>query len=156
MSPRAPSTQALCGGQLRNLRELSLRSVGSIGDGGALAALPALHVLDMAWCHSVQGPAVATFARRLRSLSLHGCEMVGDDVCAALALPGSRIEHLALAFTRVGDGGLLALACGSPGLRRLVLAAGAYNLWTTGLWTEAGLREFQRLRPEVVLELASC
>ncbi|PNH04025.1 hypothetical protein TSOC_009862 [Tetrabaena socialis] len=150
----AAGLSALCAGRLHNLQELSLRSVGDIGDGGALVALPALQRLDLGWCHSVQGGAVAAYGPRLRALSLHGCDLVGDAVCAALP----NVEELNVAFTHVGDEGLLALARCSPRLQRLTVASAveAGNLWCTGRWTEAGLAEFRRLRPDVRLVFASC
>ncbi|KAG2498913.1 hypothetical protein HYH03_003103 [Edaphochlamys debaryana] len=220
---------ALCHGRLDHLTHLSLRSAGDVGDGSVLSRLPALTSLDLTWCRSVQGRALAPFAARLKSLWVHGCELVDDTLCLGLAAgcpDGSpaRTELLDVAFTRVGDAGLMAMALprfrvvpprgeheglalqpphaqadgaavagpagvgdassgggrdagaeaagardvnGStlqgtngparlrgpavPRLRQLKLAGGTFNLWLTGTWTEAGLGEFQRLRPEVAI-----
>ncbi|KAG2498916.1 hypothetical protein HYH03_003106 [Edaphochlamys debaryana] len=182
---------------------LSLRSAGDVGDGSVLSRLPALTSLDLTWCRSL-----APFAARLKSLWVHGCLAAGcPDGSPA------RTELLDVAFTRVGDAGLMAMALprfrvvpprgehevrteggayaepaagggGSgrgghgaaaewrdadgaarpgpngparlrgpavPQLRHLKLAGGTFYLWLTGTWTEAGLGEFQRLRPEVAI-----
>ncbi|KAG2439300.1 hypothetical protein HXX76_004659 [Chlamydomonas incerta] len=147
--------QTLCSGALTQLRELSLRSAGDIGDGAALSApgaLPSLTSLDLSWCHSVRGDAIAACAGRLQRLTLHGCELVDSTVCRDLRA----LVELDVAFTRVCDVGLMALAAYSSNLRRLVLASRSDNLWTTGNWSEGGLGEFRRLRPEVEVVFASC
>ncbi|KAG2453515.1 hypothetical protein HYH02_001735 [Chlamydomonas schloesseri] len=145
----------LCSGVLTEMEELSLRSAGDIGDGAPLSApgaMPSLRRLDLSWCHSVRGDSIALCAARLRQLTLHGCELVDSAVCHGLAA----LEELDVAFTRVCDVGLMALAAGSPNLRRLVLASRSDNLWTTGNWSEAGLGEFRRLRPDVEVVFATC
>lgn len=63
-----------------------------------------------------------------------------------------------LAFTRVGDVGLLALARGSPRLRLLHLAlrdAGG-NLWSAGGWSSGGLAALARLAPQLTIQHTAC
>eukprot|EP00198_Chlamydomonas_reinhardtii_P007561 XP_001696898.1 predicted protein [Chlamydomonas reinhardtii] len=151
----AQGVQTLCSGALTELQELTLRSAGDIGDGAALSAagaLPRLTHLDLSWCHCVRGDAIAACARRLKRLTLHGCELVDSAMCQGL----EALEELDVAFTRVCDVGLMALAAHSPNLRRLVLACRSDNLWTTGNWSDTGLGEFRRLRPDVEVVFASC
>ncbi|KAG2498918.1 hypothetical protein HYH03_003108 [Edaphochlamys debaryana] len=78
---------ALCHGRLDHLSHLSLRSAGDVGDGSVLSRLPALTSLDLTWCRSVQGRALAPFAARLKSLWVHGCDLVDDALCLGLAAP---------------------------------------------------------------------
>ncbi|GLC37837.1 hypothetical protein PLESTB_001481700 [Pleodorina starrii] len=152
----AAGIAALGGGGLRNLQVLSLHSVRHIDDLAALAGLPSLRDLDLSWCLHVRTHALPPL-HRLHRLLLRGCELVDDSLCAGFDSDGSgplpELVDLDLAYTRLGDGGLLALAASCPRLRRLAVAQSEANLWSTGMWTEAGLREFARRRPEVRLEL---
>ncbi|EFJ45368.1 hypothetical protein VOLCADRAFT_118325 [Volvox carteri f. nagariensis] len=137
-------------GRLRNLRVLSLHSVHGIDDLSALAALPALQDLDLSWCHRVRSQSLPNM-HRLRRLMLHGCELVDDSLCTALCTgPGvAELEELDMAFTQLGDHGLLLLATHCPELRRLVVAEQGANIWRTGMWTEEGMQAFERQRPDV-------
>jgi hypothetical protein len=66
------------------------------------------------------------------------------------------VQTLDLAFTRVTDAGLLRLASAAPALRELTVARSHSNVWTSGLWTDAGLAALQRARPELAARLVSC
>jgi hypothetical protein len=66
------------------------------------------------------------------------------------------MQALDLAFTLVTDRGLLQLAAGAPALVELTVARSHSNVWTSGLWTSAGLEALQRARPELLARLVSC
>jgi hypothetical protein len=93
--------------------------------------------------YRVKHSQVLSFASRLRRLHAVGLRQG----------PEPELEELDLAYTQLGDTGLMALAAVCPRLRQLAVAQNEGNLWATGMWTEAGLREFSRLRPEVRLEV---
>lgn len=65
------------------------------------------------------------------------------------------IHDLRLAFTRVGDTGLAALARASPRLHTLTLGAQHDNITLTGTHTDAGLAALRRAAPGVRVRLVS-
>lgn len=79
------------------------------------------------------------------------------NLAAHVLSPGlPEVRQLNLAFCKVSDTGLLALASASTHLSHLVLASKAfYNLWSCGLWSDAGVMELRRRRPEVEVVLTA-
>jgi hypothetical protein len=168
-SPRAP--------RLPRLRELSLRSCRGLDSLALLGTLPSLERLDCAWCpkadaacfagagppalrqdgvyggaHRGQRKGQPRPPPRLRYLDLSGVEGMHDSCVAGLP---RALTELRLAATAVSDAGLSAIAERLPELRRLVLPRPAGNLWASGSWTEGGLAELRRRRPDLQVELAS-
>ena len=71
--------------------------------------------------------------------------------CPLSAMP--EVESLNLAFVNISDAGLAALSRYSPRLCRLTLASKQFhNLWSCGLWTDAGFRAFVDARPDVAVD----
>lgn len=134
------------------LRRLSLRNCQGLHSAAVLGQLSRLEELDLTWCKHVEAEALAGSAGTLRRLCLHGCEVLGDEVCGRLPL----VEELVLAFTAVTDEGLAALAAASPRLRILVLGARSFNLWQTGRWTDGGLAAFKAAAPQAKVILVAC
>ena len=60
-----------------------------------------------------------------------------------------------MAFTSVTDRGLERLAARAACLRLLVLAQMQNNIWSCGLYSDAGLQAFHELRPTVTVTLTS-
>lgn len=69
-------------------------------------------------------------------------------------LPTTLVE-LRLAATPVSDAMLNSFCERLTNLRRLVLPAPAANLWAGGRWTDGGLAELRRRRPELKVEVVS-
>ena len=63
------------------------------------------------------------------------------------------LEQLNLGFVAKADDDILAAAAAMPRLRHLLLAAPTDNLWSHGAWTQGGLEEMERRRPDVRVEL---
>lgn len=129
------------------LTTLSLQSCGDIGSGTCLHGLVALRDLDLTWSHNVVSDGLRPLARQLHHLNLHGCELVDDTLCEDLP----QIRELSIAYTRVGNVGLSALALRSPRLYRLALARQQYNIMISSATTELGEADFRRRRPDVTL-----
>ncbi|GIL71008.1 hypothetical protein Vretifemale_1651 [Volvox reticuliferus] len=130
---------------------LSLHSLRGIVNLAPLTTMTSLRDLDLSWCICLQ-PRMMPNLHRLHRLLLRGCEQVDDSLCTALC-EGSEpeLQELDVAYTRLSDDGLRTLAARCPALRKLAVAQNKDNLWSIGNWTEAGLCEFTRLRPDVQL-----
>jgi hypothetical protein len=136
---------------LPRLRELSLRSCRYLHSARPLRALFSLERLDLAWCVGMHGLAVNMLCSHvpgLRYLDLTGIEVVPGTSFRDGGLTRGMVE-LRLATTPVGDDDLFNIGDALPDLRRLVLSKRAGNLWADGLFTDAGVAEFRRRRPEV-------
>ncbi|MEW5299651.1 MAG: hypothetical protein WDW38_004297 [Sanguina aurantia] len=128
------------------LKALSLCGCGDIGDGSSLRPLRALTHLQLDWCYTVTTAGVLPILAQLQVAGLHGCSLLDDTMCASLLLVGD----LDISFSLVTDFGLLQLAASSTCLKKLTLAdLDVVNVWTCALYTEHGLAEMKRLRPDV-------
>jgi hypothetical protein len=65
------------------------------------------------------------------------------------------VEVVDLAFTAVTDKGLQRLAAHAESLQLLILAQMQNNIWSCGLYSDAGLLAFHAARPTVTVTLAS-
>lgn len=86
----------------------------------------------------------------LSPMSKHLGTFHDHSVCC-LCHPGLLlVEDLDISFSVVTDFGLLQLAASSTCLKKLTLAdLDVVNVWTCALYTEYGLAEMKRLRPDV-------
>jgi hypothetical protein len=143
---------------LPRLRELSLRSCRRLTCPQFLYWTPALERLDLAWCAKIRGLGTLPLRQatpRLRLLDVTGVEDGGGwGGMPASGLPRG-VRELCLAMTSLSDDGLGFLAERLPELRRLTLSRRADNLWADGRFTDAGVAEFKRRRPEVEVVFVS-
>lgn len=141
-------------GALPALRELSLRSCPRVASAAFLFHVPRLARLDVAWCRHMRiDLAMEGFVRDLVALDATGVEWAGNNLIARLP---PRVRELRVAMAPLSDAGLLRLAQGAgPELRTLELARRAQNLWADGLFTDAGVAELRRARPEVEIVFVS-
>jgi hypothetical protein len=155
---------------LPRLRELSVRSCRGLKSMLFIDRLPALERLDCAWCAELEagyfaeigvslrevfGPTGWSFLPPLpplRYLDLSGVQAMHDR--CVTALPTTLVE-LRLVATAISDASLSIIADRLAELRRLVLPRPDGNLWASGSWTDGGLAELRRRRPELKVEVVS-
>lgn len=112
-----------------------------------------LETLDLSWVSTVDREGIAAIATlpTLRNLVLRGCEAISNSTLRYLFRSNIResLESITLAYCPIRDCALLELVKCMPRLRSLVLAEHTSNLWSTGEFTQAGIKNLRELYPNV-------
>lgn len=170
----APRLSAYGAHALPSLRELSVRSCRLLRRATFASYLVALESLDLAWCPDVQASPLVYGAGLRRALSAHGAlqgkittlrdlapglrylDVTGVEAARELLLDRGAprgLRELRAASVPLADGDLLELGAELRELRRLVVSKSAWNLWADGMFTDAGLAELRRRRPDLEVVL---
>lgn len=147
-------------GQSRSLQVLSLQhshvlpykfSSGSrmYGIEKAWQGFLQLRCLDISWTAGVASNNILLVAPRLLSLSVHGCDQVARPLCKHLR----RCVCLDICGAGMRDTDLFHLIEDAPHLRHLYISDRYANVWSDPLWTDVGLSEFRRRRPDVLVRM---